>query len=344
MNLRNHNVKVSAFTGRFDDPASYFRFRQLYPKLRSEDLIIKEYMHPCYYGCWHRGPLKVIPYLKRLRESYDSDVTWLSRTLVVGLETIELLLKRPRVMDVDDSIWLAKPYGILSIPHLARHMDVIVAGNNYLAEWFGKYCKEIHVLPTSIDVDRYKVKDKKESDNRFVIGWTGGSVNYPFLTSIEKPLARFLKDHKDVFLKILADRPWPCSLIPENKMIFTRWSREVEVEELYEMSLGIMPLVDSVWARGKCSLKMLQYMAIGLPVVVSPVGMNNDVLSKGDVGFAADSDNQWYEAFDTLYKNESLRTQMGIVGRKIIEEHYNADKIAGETSRILRKTAGTYSS
>jgi glycosyltransferase involved in cell wall biosynthesis len=331
---------VSAFTGRFDDPSSYFRFRQLYPKLRSEGLTIKEYMHKCDKGCWHRGPLKALPYLFQLRSSYDSDVTWLARTLVVGLETIELLLKRPRVMDVDDSIWLGKLHSKLSIPHLARHMDVIIAGNNYLAEWFSKYCKEISVVPTSVDTDRYKVREKKKSENRFIIGWTGGSVNYPFLTSIEKPLARFLNDHKDVSFKILANRPWVSSLIPENRIIFSRWSREVEVEELYDMTLGIMPLVDSVWARGKCSLKMLQYMAIGLPVIASPVGMNSEVLSQGDIGFAANSDDEWYEAFETLFKDESLRDTMGMSGRKIIEEHYSSDKIAGDIAGILRKAAG----
>ena len=94
--------------------------------------------------------------------------------------------------------------------------------------------------------------------------------------------------------------------MPPEKVKFIRWSVEDEVRVLHSMSVGIMPLADDVWARGKCAFKMLQYMAAGLPVVVSPVGMNHDVLEKGDVGFAAGSPEQWYEALESRYNDRSL--------------------------------------
>jgi len=328
-------IKIAAFTGRKDDPASFFRMRQHFSALKSMGLDIHEFMHPCFKGCWHRGPFKVVPYLPQLRKSRDCDVTWITRTLVVGLETIELFLKRPRVMDVDDAIWLSKPLGSISIPHLAPRMDVIIAGNNYIANWFDKYCKNIHIVPTSIDTARYAVKKDNTDSDKFVIGWTGTSSNFPNFKLVEKTLAKFLSEHKDACFKIIADRAWESELIPAERIEFVQWSREVEVEALQTMSVGIMPLFDTPWTRGKCSFKMLQYMAVGLPVIVSPVGMNNEVLSKGDIGFAANTDEQWYDALESLYKEKQLRAKLGDKGREVIEQNFAAEKVVSKLYSIL---------
>ena len=102
------------------------------------------------------------------------------------------------------------------------------------------------------------------------------------------------------------------------------------------MSVGIMPLDDTPWTRGKCSFKMLQYMAVGLPVIVSPVGMNVDVLAKGQVGFSAQSQDQWYQALETLYKDHQLQRQLGNNGRAVIEQFYDADKIAVNLADIYK--------
>ncbi|MBN1974703.1 MAG: glycosyltransferase family 4 protein [Sedimentisphaerales bacterium] len=333
------DIKIAAFTGRLDDPASFFRMRQHFPVLKKMGLNIREFMHPCVKGCWHRGPFKVVPYLSKLIESRDCDVTWLTRTLVVGTETIELLLKRPRVMDVDDAIWLSKPLGAVSIPHLARRMDVIIAGNNYIADWFSRYCHKVHIIPTAIDTIRYTKKQYKDKDDKFSIGWTGTSSNFPYLKSVEKPLARFLSDHKNAYLKIIADKPYYSELIPPERLIFVQWSRETEVETLQTMSAGIMPLTDTPWARGKCSFKMLQYMAVGLPVIVSPVGMNNEVISKDNIGFAANSPDDWYNAFETLYNNIPMQMKLGSIGREVVEKYFSADAIVLKLFPILTGTA-----
>lgn len=263
-------------------------------------------------------------------------MTWITRTLVVGLETIELLLKRPRVMDVDDAIWLSKPLGSISIPHLARRMDVIIAGNNYIADWFSSYCRNIHIVPTSIDTARYTKKEQQDDNGKFVIGWTGTSSNFSNFKLIEETLARFLTKHKDSCFKIIADESWHSDLIPPERIEFVKWSREVEVKALQTMSVGIMPLFDTPWTRGKCSFKMLQYMAVGLPVIVSPVGMNNEVLAKGDIGFAATSPDEWYNALETLYKDKQLQKISGEKGRDVVEQYFSADKIATNLAEILR--------
>ena len=333
------DVKISAFTGRNDDPASFFRMRQHFPALKKMGLDIREFKHPCFKGCWHRGPFKIVPYLPKLIESRNCDVTWITRTLVVGLETIELLLKRPRVMDVDDAIWLSKPLGSISIPHLARRMDFIIAGNNYIADWFSNYCRNIHIVPTSIDTTRYTKKEQQPDDDKFVIGWTGTSSNFPNLKLVEETLARFLTEHKNSCLKIIADEPWHSEMISPERINFVKWSREVEVEALKTMSVGIMPLFDTPWTRGKCSFKMLQYMAVGLPVIVSPVGMNNEVLAKGDIGFAATSSDDWYNALETLYNQKSRQDELGHAGRIVVEQNFSAEIIISKLFSILNNAA-----
>ena len=105
------------------------------------------------------------------------------------------------------------------------------------------------------------------------------------------------------------------------------------------MSIGIMPLSDDQSTRGKCSFKMLQYMAVGMPVVVSPVGMNNEVLSKGDIGYAAVSADDWYNALEALYDQEQLRTKLGQAGRKVVEQQFSSEMVAQKLFYILKDLA-----
>jgi glycosyltransferase involved in cell wall biosynthesis len=218
-------------------------------------------------------------------------MSWIGRELVQGYEMFERFLKRPRVMDVDDAIWLDWPFGKYAIPHIACQMDAIVAGNSYLADWFSKYCKKVFVLPTAIDISRYTKRPDSivAQKKKFTIGWTGLASNYMFLKPIEEVLLRFLKDHPDAELQLVAERPWRKTSISAERIRWVRWTEEVEAKALQDMSVGVMPLPDNEWTRGKCSFKMLQYMAAGVPVVVSPVGMNKGVSSKGQVGFAVTS-------------------------------------------------------
>ncbi len=111
---------------------------------------------------------------------------------------------------------------------------------------------------------------------------------------------------------------------------------QTEIIELQKFDVGLMPMPDDKWTRGKLGCKMLQYMAVGLPVIVSPVGMNNDVLEKGQPGLAATSPNQWYDALKTLYDDWSLQQQMGTAGRQIVQDFYSADIIAQDLAQIFK--------
>ncbi|MBN2019731.1 MAG: glycosyltransferase family 4 protein [Sedimentisphaerales bacterium] len=331
-------IKVAALSGGRKSPAARFRVRQYIPLLAQLGVYVQEYIPFFGEGCGLPSPFKALSHIPGVLGSRKADVTWFGRELVQGYETFERFLKRPRVLDVDDAIWLDWPFGKYAIPRIAKMMDAVVAGNSFLGEWFGKFCRKVYVLPTAIDVSRYTkrpdsiVAEKK----KFTIGWTGLASNYPYLKLIEDALAHFLKDHPDSELKLVADRPLRKTSIPADRIRFVRWNEQVETDALRDMSVGVMPLPDNVWTRGKCSFKMLQYMAVGAPVVVSPVGMNLEILAKGNVGFAATKADEWYAAIDALYKDQNLQIRLGNNARKVVEEHFSAAKVAGALADIFK--------
>ncbi len=330
-------IRVAALTGGRNSPAARFRVRQYIPRLEGQGLHVREYIPFFYENCGWPSPFKAASHLPGLLGSRRADLTWIGRELVRGYETFERLLKRPRVLDVDDAIWLDWPLGRYALPHIARGMDAIVAGNAFLAEWFSRYCGNITVLPTALDLSRYAPRPKPPAPtDRFTIGWTGAADSFPFLERIQEALLRFLDGHPDSEVLIVAERPWRTTAIPAGRLRFVRWNERIEVDVLHDMTVGIMPLPDSEWARGKCSFKMLQYMAVGLPVVVSPVGMNAEVLAKGDIGFGVTTMDDWYQALETLYRDRSLRVAMGRAGRTVVERHFSADNIADALAALFR--------
>ncbi len=331
-------ITLAALTAGLNRPSSRFRIRQYIRRLAEHGVVVKEHIPLSEKTYYFPGPFKAMTKFPGLFRSRQADMVWISRGFVEGYETFERFLKRPRILDVDDAVWLRGPFGRFTVPDIARAMDAVTAGNTYLAEYFGKYCKKVHIVPTAIDLERYILRPEPadESPEKFVIGWTGLASNFKYLDNIEPVLSRFIEEHDRAELMLIADRPWEHKLLPPEKVRFVRWSVEEEVRVLHSMSVGIMPLADDKWSRGKCAFKMLQYMGVGLPVIVSPVGMNRDVLEKGDVGFAASSPEQWYEALVSLYNEKSLGVELGLAGRRVVERFYNADIIAGELADIFK--------
>ncbi len=332
------SITLAALTAGLNRPSSRFRIRQYISRLAEHGVVVKEHKPFSEKTYYFPGPFKAANRISALFRSRDADLVWISRGFVEGYETFERLLKRPRILDVDDAVWLRRPFGRFTMPDIARAMDAVTAGNSYLAEYFGRYCKEVHVVPTAIDLDRYTLRPEpaNEQPDKFVIGWTGSSSNFKYLDTIEPVLSRFIEEHDRAELILIADRPWEHRLLPPDKVSFVPWSEEKEVCTLHSMSVGIMPLADDKWSLGKCAFKMLQYMAVGLPVIVSPVGMNREVLDKGDVGLAASSPDQWYDALVSLYKDQSLQVKSGLAGRKVVEQFYNADIVACDLADIFK--------
>ena len=347
-------MKITALTSGESSPAGRFRIRQHLAALAARGIEVEDhypainqlarlpgrlgrirtrYLPPIVVGQMALNAATRIP---GILSTWKTDALWIERSFIPGLEHLVRLTKGPRILDVDDAIWMMNPMGESSAAYLARSMDVVIAGNDFLADWYGRHCRNVHIVPTAVDCKRYLPKPA-EVNNGFVIGWTGTSGNFPYFKLIEKPLARFLADHDDASLLIVADCEPTFDLIPPSRVVFIPWTPDNEAQILHRMTVGIMPLADTPWARGKCSFKMLQYMASALPVVVSPVGMNADVLKKGEMGFGAISPDDWYDALQAIYEHRDTAAVMGAAGRRIVEENYDANIVSALLTDIFKE-------
>jgi glycosyltransferase involved in cell wall biosynthesis len=347
-------IEVAALTSGRRVPSSRFRVRQHVEPLRSLGVDVHEYVPaidkyarlpgwPSGVSQVAVGPLyllwqavKVSSRLPAVLASHRHDVTWLQRELLPGYLTLEPALKRPLVLDIDDAIWLAKPFGRSATRALARRADLIVAGNRYLAEWFSGHNREVHVVPTAVDTDRFRARPRPDSGRAsFVVGWTGTSGNLAFLRSIERPLARFLDEHPDARLRVVSDAP--PGLTASGQVDYVPWSEDVEVAAVQEMDVGLMPLPDNEWTRGKCGFKMLQYMACGVAVVASPVGVNAEILAMAELGLAAREEADWYDALCWLHANRFKALQYGENGRSVAETRFGKEVVARQLAEIFRR-------
>ena len=260
------------------------------------------------------------------------DLRFIQRNLMATLCTLEPFLRRPFVFDVDDAIFLESRG--LSADLIAKKSSLVICGNNFLANHFEKFSPVI-VIPTAVDTLRFK-PSRENTIRHQVIGWSGSSSGFQYLYLIESAINEILFRFPEALLKVVSDRKPAFKLLPENRVIFEKWTANREVEILHEFTMGIMPLEDNLWARGKCSFKMLTYMATGLPVVVSPVGMNLEVLAQAECGLGATSNDEWVYAISQMLLYPSLAQKMGLAGRKLIEERYARNVIAPELCRQLK--------
>lgn len=329
-------IQTAALTSGQNTASTRFRVRQYIPGLRARGIDVAEHIPRWGESCGLPSPFKLVSQIPGVIRSRRADLVWISRHLVQGYATLERLVKRPRILDVDDAIWLSRPLGRFSQPYVARGMDAVIAGNDYIADYYGRYCKQVFIVPTAIDIRRFTPRPHTQEPEKFVIGWTGLRSNYKYLATVEPALKQFLEAHKDACLLLISNAPWKSKSLLPDRIRYCPWNPQDETRLLHEMSVGLMPLPDDPWTRGKCSFKMLQYMASALPAIVSPVGMNRQVLEKGSVGLPAQTHQQWLEALETLYRDRQLGRRMGRTGRQVVEQHYSIDRAADKLAEIFR--------
>jgi len=336
-------LRVVALTGGHDVPSARFRIRQLIPSLLQESIVLRE-LCPTVSSYPPQGtiarilwaPAALLTRLPGILFSRRADVVVFQRELVSTLVTLEPLAGKPRILDVDDAIHLRGRGGFTQ--RLCSYVDHVVCGNAYLANHYSRLVKNVSIVPTAVNAVRYC--PAVGASTRPIIGWIGTSANYQNLAVAGKGIARALAEIADARLRIVADRPPELPDVPADRVEFIPWSRENEVRLIQEMTVGIMPLLDNEWNRGKCSYKMLQYMACGVPVVVSPVGMNVEVLSLGDIGVGVSNADQWTEALLMYLRDQDLAKVTGERGREIILKHFSIDVIVPRLAAIWREVAG----
>jgi glycosyltransferase involved in cell wall biosynthesis len=342
--MTDPKVSVAAITPGLHVPSARYRVRQLIPTLAENGVKVRElvpaissYPPSAHWARPIWGGLAVAARVPLVAATHAYGMTLLQRELISTMVTLESWTQRPRVLDVDDAIFLRRDGS--SARRVARMCDSVVCGNAFLEEWFSRWNSNVTVLPTAVDTSRYMPRREDAAPVNEVIGWVGTSSNLKFLLEIEPALTEVLAVRNKAKLLVVCDAKAQFGSLPSERVEFQRWSPETELAALRTMSVGIMPLEDSPWARGKCSFKMLVYMACGLPVVASPVGMNAEVFALGSLGVPATKPREWIDALIGLLDDPVTRTTMGRAGREVAQKHFSVEVIAPRLAEHLMSVA-----
>lgn len=293
-------------------------------------------------------------YLKRLRNLLRADrydIVWAEKELLPWLPSVMelgLLSRKVRlVVDYDDALFhrydqhrSAAVRLILGskIDAVMRRADLVLAGNDYLAAHARDAgCRWVEWLPTVVDLDRYAMTERGNSQPQgpVTIGWIGSPATASYLDVVAAPLAA-LASTANVRCVAIGAQPEQVAGTPFTAV---SWSEAEEVSLLRDLEIGIMPLPDAPWENGKCGYKLIQYMACGLPVVASPVGVNSTLVEHGKSGFLASSGDQWLQALSRLVEDPDLRNAMGQQGRITVEQTYALQVQAPRLEVLLRRAA-----
>jgi len=249
------------------------------------------------------------------------------------------------VYDFDDAVYL--PYvsptnrylSYLKFPWktraLCRMAGAVIAGNDHLAEYASRYNDRVFVVPSTVSLREYEARPEPARDRVPVVGWTGSHSSVPYL-SLVSPSLQELRKRRPFRLLVVGVEHFE---IPGVEVECRPWSAASEVRDLWDMDVGIMPLPDEPWARGKCGMKAIQYMGIGIPAVVSPVGANREIVQDGITGFHAATAAEWVEKLDLLLKDSDLRPRLGHAARERVRSRYSAEAQAPHVAEILRQVA-----
>ncbi len=291
--------------------------------------------------------------LRALLSSQNFDLLWIEKEalpwLPVWFEKLLLPKSTPYVLDYDDAVFhyydqhrnsLVRHLFAEKHPALMRGAAMVVAGNQYLADFATQAgARRVEMVPTVIDLDRYPAEGRRlpKSDTALpCIGWIG-----------QRSTASFLSPYKSLFERISAAGQTRFTAIGIDAqslglpMESVAWSEDTEVQSIAHFDIGIMPLIDEPFARGKCGYKLIQYMACGLPVVASPVGVNRQIVEHGVNGFLAETPAHWEQALQALLADEGLRQRMGQAGRGKVEHQYSIQATGPRLAMLLKEAAKT---
>jgi glycosyltransferase involved in cell wall biosynthesis len=258
-----------------------------------------------------------------------TDVILLHKKLFNRLEVLILkALKKRIIFDFDDAIMYTEarrkqPMTDKFTGRFRKIMeisDAAVAGNEFLANEAKKHCRRVEVMTTPVDVTLYTPGAPKNKKDEVVIGWIGLPGNLFYLKELAPVFQSLARRFPGVALSVVCNDFPDIEGIKINKRT---WSIENELEFLREMDIGLMPLTDDIWSRGKCGFKILQYFSVGVPVVASPVGINSDIVQHGVNGFLSTTDEEWESNLAALLSDKSLREKMGAAGRKTVAEKFS---------------------
>ena len=342
-------------------PGQRFRWEQYLPYLGQNgfqcdfEYLISPEDDKIFYSpgnFFQKGIIFLKCWIKRYRDTIKAkkyDIVFLQReAFITGSIYFEKRFKKTGaklIFDFDDSIWLQnvseanKTFAFLKdaskTSKLIGMSDQVIAGNEYLAQYARQFNKNVDIIPTTIDTEEYKPQKEGSTTGKVTLGWSGS------FTTIQhfKFAIPFLEKIKDKYgdrveIKVIGDGNYT-----NEKLNITgiAWNKERELTELNSFDIGIMPLPDDEWAKGKCGLKGLQYMSLEVPTIMSPVGVNSEIIQDGVNGYLATTETDWINKISMLIESAELRSQIGKAGRRTVIEHYSIKAQENSYLRLVDK-------
>ncbi len=329
-------------------PSQRFRYEQYLSQLQDNgfSIVVSPFFTEKGYSLFYQSGNLVskiyaitISYIKRcllLFRVSPFDLVFIHREATpAGPPLIEYViakvLKKKIIYDFDDAVWLTDKTEESFFSKIARcrwKVALIIkwshkvsCGNQYLADYSRLFSPNVFINPTTVDTKNLHVPaEVDKSEQQITIGWTGSRSTLKYLKTILPVLQIFEGKYPKTSFLIIADKD---PKLPLKNACFRRWERETEISDLAEIDIGIMPMPDDPWTRGKCGFKALQYMAMQIPALVSPVGTNREIIEHGIEGFWCSSFEEWFTCLKELMQNHTRRIEMGKRGKEKVTELYS---------------------
>src|SRR5262245_9039502 len=280
------------------------------------------------------------------RNLSPTDLILVQRKLLTAGQITKLRrLARWLVFDLDDAVFLRDSYAARGpyserrwsgFVRMMRNADAVVAGNGFLRDQAALWtpAQRVHVVRTSVEPRRYPLAEHTRCDAGVQLAWIGSASTLRGLERIRPMLDALGRRGPSRALRVICDRPLPLKSL---RVEFCPWSEDSEAADLAHADIGISWLPDDLWSQGKCGLKVLQYMAAGLPVVANPVGVQASFVEPGGTGFWADSPESWLEAIGQLVSDAALRRRLGQAGRRRVEQDFHVERGAALWLDVLHR-------
>ncbi len=275
--------------------------------------------------------------LKDVKRANEFDIIFIQReAFMLGTTYFEAKFAKSKaklIFDFDDSIWKMdvsegnKKFKFFKNPNktseIIKLCDLVFAGNQYLADYAIKYNPNVVIIPTTIDTEEYQKLVVPKNDHSVCIGWSGSVTTIKHFENAIPCLQVLKKKYGDkISIKVIGDSKYKNE---ELQVVGLDWNKKDELIELSKMDIGIMPLPDDEWAKGKCGLKGIQYMALEIPTIMSPVGVNSEIIQDGENGYLASELNEWVDKISTLVDSAELREKLGKKSRATVVDKYSIE-------------------
>jgi len=267
-------------------------------------------------------------------------------TFPIGFERLLKRMNSNIIFDIDDAIFLPDVQGSDPLTKLKKFIkehevkailkvsSCVIVENDYIKKYVSQFCPHIYKIPGPIDTDRYFVKKTKETKN-VVIGWIGSPATTGYLNILNNVFSEIFRKYDNVSVHLIGVGRYS---LPDGKIEKIPWHYNTEVEELQKFDIGLMSMPDNEWTRGKLGCKMLQYMALGIPAIVSDTQTNREIMTNGVNGFLVKTEEEWINSIDRLMASNELRRTLGKNARSTIEEKCSLKRSVDLLVDILEKT------